>query len=131
MKKNQKVSSPSQYSYVLTDKTPADVATWYSHTAITKFLQDLDYLIPMVETFFGYDQNGLSFNQSWNLHKSAKMLFLAKLKLQLKSSWTPVVLLEFLPWKISLKRFVRNKFQVNSKSEDKADIYIETEIIYR
>lgn len=56
------------------------------------------------------------------------MLFLAKLKLQLKSSWTPVVLLEFLPWKISLKRFVRNKFQVNSKSEDKADIYIETEL---
>ncbi|XP_062603438.1 uncharacterized protein LOC134265202 [Saccostrea cucullata] len=40
VEKIHKVSSPAQWSYVSTDKNPADIATRYSHTALTTSLQN-------------------------------------------------------------------------------------------
>ncbi|XP_061185011.1 uncharacterized protein LOC133193026 [Saccostrea echinata] len=40
VEKIHQVTSPSQWSYVSTDKNPADIATRYSHTALTTSLQN-------------------------------------------------------------------------------------------
>lgn len=85
------------WSYVSKDENPSDVATGYSHTAtITSPLHWITEPL-MIEN--SSVKSKLFFLSSIlkTTTKSAKMLFLAELKLQLRSSWSE-----------------RDKFKVNS-----------------
>lgn len=134
VEKIHKVSSPSQWSYVSTDKNPADVATRYSHTAVTTSLQRwitgpqwLKNSSDMIKTVYPLinPETDKEIRQDVTSSKTqiTTEIVLDSRRFARFSTWKNLV----VAFK-TLKRFVRDKFQVSSKSEDEPDIYRETEM---
>ncbi|XP_052706713.1 uncharacterized protein LOC128182142 [Crassostrea angulata] len=123
-------NSPSlvSVSVVLRLKNPADVATRYSHKAITTNWTS------MVEKFSGYDQNFYPLINPETDKEIRQDVISSKTQITTEIVFDSRRFARFSTWKNlvvafkTLKRFVRDTFQVSSESEDEPDIYRETEM---
>nr|XP_034331661.1 uncharacterized protein LOC117690928 [Crassostrea gigas] len=134
VEKIHKVSSPSQWSYVSTDKNPADGATRYSHTAITTSLQRWITGPPWLKNSSDMIKTVYPLINPETDKEIRQDVISSKTQITTEIVFDSRRFARFSTWKNlvvafqTLKRFVRDKFQVSSKSEDEPDIYRETEM---